>query len=90
VPIDLAEAYRIARAEKKAAEERVDLLDNQIRDLLAGRRRAVCGGRLVASRSVFETRRLDTTRLRKEQPEVAEAYTTVTTVDKLTPGRAKS
>jgi putative phage-type endonuclease len=75
VPVDLAEAYRVARAEKKAAEERVDLLDNRLRDLLAGRRKAVCKGRLVASRSVYERK----------------PYSVgPTTIDKLNPGRADS
>lgn len=90
VSAELAVKYRVARAAKKVAEERIAECEAEIRYLLeedCGR--AVQGGQTVALRSVFGQRRIDSTRLRKEQPEIADAYTSVTTVDKLTPGRAK-
>jgi len=87
----LAEDYREARAARANADGWVAAVEAQIRSALGGEyQRAVSGGLLVASRSIFETRRIDSARLRTERPEIAEAYTTVTTVDKLTPGRAKS
>jgi len=87
----VASVYRQARLDKKDAEDRITLAEAEIRAALGGEfQRATFGGLLVASRSIFETRRIDSARLREEQPEIAEAYTAVTTVDKLTPGRAKS
>jgi putative phage-type endonuclease len=91
VSIDLAVKYRVARAAKKVAEERIAECEAEIRYLLeedCGR--AVQGGQTVASRSVFEVERLDVKRLRAELPEVAAQYLTKTVTDKLTPGRAKS
>ena len=76
VSVELAERYRKARADKKAAEERIDQCEAEIRAALAGdHNRAVRGGKLVASRSVYE----------RKAYEVA-----ATTIDKLNPGRAES
>jgi len=87
----LLEDYREARAARANAEGWVAAVEAQIRSVLGGQyQRAVSNGLLVASRSIFEQRRIDSKRLREEQPEIAAAYTTTTTVDKLTPGRAKS
>jgi putative phage-type endonuclease len=86
----LAEDYREARAARANAEGWVAAVEAQIRSALGSQyQRAVSNGLLVASRSIFETRRIDSSRLREEKPEIAAAYTTTTTVDKLTPGRAK-
>jgi putative phage-type endonuclease len=88
VSADLAERYRNARAEKKAIEEYIAGCEAEIRALLGSTyARATCGGRTVASRSVFEQERIDVARLRAEQPDIAAAYTTKTTVDRLNPGR---
>jgi putative phage-type endonuclease len=88
VSADLAERYRNARAEKKSFEEYIALCEAEIRAALGSTyARAVHDGRLVASRSVFEQERIDVTRLRAEQPDIAAAYTTKTTVDRLNPGR---
>jgi putative phage-type endonuclease len=88
VPADLAERYRNARAEKKAFEEYIAGCEAEIRDALGSTyARATCDGRLVASRSVFDQERIDVARLRAELPEIAAAYTTKTTVDRLNPGR---
>lgn len=73
---ELATKYRVARAAKKVAEERIAECEAEIRYLLeedCGR--AVCNGKLVASRSVYERA----------------AYSVVaTTIDKLNPGRTKA
>jgi putative phage-type endonuclease len=91
VPAELAEAYRIARADRKDAEARIDRCEAEIRAALGGTyRRAVCGGKPVASRSVFDVRRIDVDLLRTERPDVAEQYVTKSTTDRLTPGRAES
>lgn len=87
----LASLYVASRADKKEAEERIALAEANIRDALGDRyARATHNGHLIASRSVFETSRIDSKRLKAERPEIAAEYTTTTTVDKLTPGRAKS
>jgi len=57
VPLELAEEYRLARLERDRAKERVAHCEAQIRAALGSDfNRAVHGGRLVASRSVFERR----------------------------------
>lgn len=73
---ELATKYRVARAAKKVAEERIAECEAEIRYLLeedCGR--AVCNGKLVASRSVYERK----------------PYSVgPSTIDKLNPGRADS
>lgn len=72
---ELATKYRVARAAKKVAEERIAECEAEIRYLLeedCGR--AVCNGKLVASRSVYER---------------AAYSVSATTIDKLNPGRTK-
>lgn len=57
VSLDLAERYRLARLERDEAKERVALCEAELRSLLGSDyARAVCGKRLVASRSIFERR----------------------------------
>jgi putative phage-type endonuclease len=91
VSAELAVKYRIARAAKKVAEEHIAECEAEIRYLLEEDcARAAHRGQLVASRSVFTQDRIDTKRLRAERPEIAAEYTVTSTVDKLTPGRAKS
>lgn len=91
VPVDLAEAYRQARADKREADARVKACEARIRDALGSTyARATCGGKSVASRSVFDVKRIDVDQLRKELPEVAEQYLAKTTTDRLTPGKAES
>jgi putative phage-type endonuclease len=73
---ELATKYRIARAAKKVAEERIAECEAEIRHLLeedCGR--AMCEGKLVASRSVYER---------------AAYSVSATTIDKLNPGRTKA
>lgn len=90
IPEDLAEAYRTARANKAAIEKVIGWCEASIRNRLGDTyARAVRDGSTVASRSVFTQDRIDSKRLRAEQPDIAAAYTSTTTVDKLTPGRPK-
>lgn len=57
VSLDLAERYRIARLKRDEQKEYVALCEAELRDLLGSEyARAVCSGRLVASRSIFERR----------------------------------
>lgn len=90
VPSELAVEYLFARLNRKDAEVRIAECEARIRDALGSTyARAVHDGRTLASRSVFETSRIDSKRLRAERPEIAAEYTTTTTVDKLTPGMTK-
>lgn len=76
VPVELAEGYRRARALKKRAEQLTDTYEARIRAALGETYgRAVCNGKSVASRSVYERKGYEV------KP---------TTIDKLTPGRADS
>lgn len=57
VPVELAEGYRRARLLKKRLTAQIDRYEARIRQALGDTySRAECGGRLVASRSVFERR----------------------------------
>ncbi|MFI1197732.1 YqaJ viral recombinase family protein [Micromonospora sp. NPDC020750] len=84
-----AAGYRRARALKAAAARLCDRFEARLRVELGSNRVAVHDGAKVATRSIFDVARLDTTRLRAEQPEVAAAYATTSTTDRLTPARAK-
>lgn len=82
-PVELAEAYRIARADRKDAEQRVDECEAQIRALLGSTyARAVVGKKLVASRSVYDQAgdSAELTALEDDWP----------VVDRLNPGRSAS
>ena len=75
VPRELAEGYRRARALKDRAKHLITAYEARIRAALGDTySRAECGGKLVASRSVFE----------RKPYEVGPA-----TIDKLNPGRSK-
>lgn len=83
VPVELAERYRIARADRKAAEAGVDLCEAEIRAALGSTyARAVVGKKLVASRSIYEQSgdSAELTALEDDWP----------VVDRLNPGRAES
>jgi putative phage-type endonuclease len=82
VPVELAEGYRRARALRSRADKLVDRYEARIRSALGGGRRAVCAGRLVASRSIYEQTGdgAELLALDGEWP----------TVDRLNPGRAKT
>jgi putative phage-type endonuclease len=82
VPVDLAEGYRRARALRARAESLVDGFEHRIRAAIGDGRRAMCGGRLVASRSVYDqgTDQAELTALEDDWP----------TTNRLNPGRAAS
>ncbi|MEU5668982.1 lambda-exonuclease family protein [Micromonospora sp. NPDC047753] len=84
-----AAGYRRARALKKAAESLCDRFEARLRAEMGANRVAVHDGVKVATRSIYPTTRLDSTRLKAEQPEVAAAYVTTSTTDRLTPARSK-
>lgn len=84
VPVDLAERYRQARADRDEAKQRVAECEAEIRTALGSEfNRAVCGKKLVASRSVFERRSDD----EHELMAIDDAWPTT---DRLNPGRASS
>jgi putative phage-type endonuclease len=88
VASQLATDYAMARLARKTAEDGIAICEAQLRATLGSTyARATYDGKLVASRSVFEQGRIDGARLRAELPEIAAAYTTKTTVDRLNPGR---
>lgn len=86
---DTAAGYRRARALKQAAERLCTRFEVRLRAEMGANRVAVHDGRKVATRSIYDTTRLDAARLRAEQPEVAAAYATTSTTDRLTPARSK-
>jgi putative phage-type endonuclease len=84
VPLELAEAYRQARADRKDAEQRVAECEARIRAALASEySRAVCNKKLVASRSVFE-------RTAADEDELHALDDGFPITDRLNPGRAAS
>lgn len=84
VPVELAEGYRRARLLKKRLTEQIDRYEARIRAALGDEfSRAECGGRLVASRSVFERRSDD-------EHELLALDDGWPITDRLNPGRAKS
>jgi putative phage-type endonuclease len=86
---DLAEDYRFAKLALDDAQAQYDLLTNQVRAAMGDAKKAVSGGEKVATRSVYPRSGVHITRLRAEFPDAYEACRTTSTVDKLTPARAK-
>jgi hypothetical protein len=82
VPVELAEGYRRARALRRRADALVDRYEARLRAAIGDGRRAMCGGRLVASRSVYDQSgdSAELTALEADWP----------TTDRLNPGRAAS
>lgn len=84
VSAELAERYRQARTDRDEAKTRVAECEAQIRAALGSEfNRAMCGKKLVASRSVFERRSDD----EHELMAIDDAWPTT---DRLNPGRASS
>jgi putative phage-type endonuclease len=83
VPERLARAIEQTRAHHTRISRHLDLLNNQLLALIGDNRRAVSTGRVVATRSVYDQQRVDTTRLRAEHPDVWEQVKTTSTVAKL-------
>jgi putative phage-type endonuclease len=80
VPVELAEGYRRARALRSRADALVDRYEARVRAAVRDGRRAMCDGRLVASRSVYDQSgdTAELTALEDDWP----------VVDRLNPGRA--
>lgn len=89
IPADLAKDWRFAKASLDDAQENYDLLTSKLRAAMGSSKRAVVDGRKVATRSVYEKSGVQIKRLRAEFPDAYEACRTTSTVDKLTPARAK-
>lgn len=84
VPLELAESYRQARADRDEAKARVAECEARIRAALGSEfNRAVCNNKLVASRSVFERTSDDTDELHA----LDDGFPIT---DRLNPGRAAS
>lgn len=84
-----AAGYRRARALKAAAQRLCDRFEARLRMEMGAARVAAHDGTKLATRSIFDVTRLDAARLRAEQPDVAAAYVTTSTTDRLTPARSK-
>jgi len=84
-----AAGYRRARALKSAAERLCARFEARLRAEMGANRVAMHDGSKVASRSIYDTDRIDSKRLREEQPDIAAAYTNTSTTDRLTPARSK-
>lgn len=90
VPADLADDYRYAKRSLDDAQAHYDLLTNQVRAAMGDAKKALDpDGSKVATRSVYQRSGVHITRLRAEFPDAYEACRTTSTVDKLTPPRAK-
>ncbi|MEV0726038.1 lambda-exonuclease family protein [Micromonospora purpureochromogenes] len=87
IPQHLADQYATRRALLDDAKAQLAEVENQIRGLLGNAKTAVCDGQKVAQRSVYDTSRIDTRRLKAEQPDTYAAYATTSTVNKLTPAK---
>ncbi len=86
---DLAQDYRFAKLALDDARDHYDLLTNQVRAVMGEAKTATCDGAKVAIRSVYERSGVDAKRLRAEHPDAFAACRTTSTVDKITPARAK-
>lgn len=80
--VQLAEGYRRARALRGRADAAVDRYEARLRQALGSHRRALCNGRLVASRSVYDQS--------GDSAELMAIDNGWPTVDRLNPGRAKT
>lgn len=85
IPQQLADQYRTRRALLADAQAAVAEAENQIRGLLGDAKTAVCNGAKVAQRSVYDTTRIDTRRLKAQEPHIYADFATTTTVNKLMP-----
>lgn len=89
VPKDLAVDYRLAKASLDDAQAHYDLLTNQVRAAMGDAKTAMCDGRKVAVRSVYQQTRVDSGRLKARYPDAYSACRTTSLIDKLSPSRAK-
>lgn len=85
IPQRLADQYRVRRDLLADAQAALTEVENQIRGLLGDAKTATAGGVRVAQRSVYDQTRIDTKRLKAEQPDIYAAYANTSTVNKLIP-----
>lgn len=75
-----ARAYRELQAEIKALEEQADAIKQQmIHEMDARNIEKLEAGEYTIRWSLYESNRLDSTKLKTEQPDIYAAYTKVTT-----------
>ncbi len=81
----LIEQLRSAREDEKNAKARAEEARDQIlsRLRIEGSSVGTVDGRPAVERKIVESKRFDTTRFRREQPETAAIYTTVSTSERL-------
>lgn len=90
ISTETAAGYRRARALKQAATQLSARFEARLRAEMGANRTAVdAAGVKVATRSVYDVTRVDTVRLKADQPEMAAAYATTSTTDRITPARSK-
>lgn len=77
----LAEARQAEKDAKARAEEARDQILSRLR--IEGSSVGTVGGRPAVQLKVVESKRLDTARLRREQPDIADIYTSVSTSERL-------
>ncbi len=89
VPLDLADQYSVRKALLDDAKAAYDEVSNRMLAAVGNYRYGVADGRKVAIRQVYDTTRLDTRRLKAEQPdmyaELIAEYGNTTTISKITP-----
>lgn len=85
----VAHEYRKACGAARVAATRKTQAENQLREQLGNGRYAMHAGVKIATRSVHQHRSIDTKRLRADQPDLADAYTKKTTVNKIQPAPRK-
>lgn len=83
VPLELAQ--KLARAKRLVvrAETLHARIEAQLREAMGDAEVAMAGTQLLAKRSRYTQRRIDTKRLREEEPDIAEKYTTPHEVNRL-------
>lgn len=87
----LAISYRAACRRHKETEQRKDEMTNRVLEAIGGGRRAIeaCTDLPVASRQVYDQKRISSSLVRERHPAVAAECTTVSTVRKLVPAKPK-
>lgn len=84
-----ARLYQRARALRAHADRLLAAAEARLRAEMGDRAIAAHRGRRIATRTVYTTRRIDTRRLRGEQPDIAAQYETTAITDRLTPARSR-
>lgn len=86
---ELAGTYVDACMNAKWAEDLKREAENRIRDAIGDGRYAVVEGHRIATRSIAETTRIDSKRLKAERPDVVAEFSSTSVVHRLIPARRK-